>query len=48
MFTVGIPGADGTLKSNWTFVKVCTDEGLTGLGEEGPRPRAAGRGLRSF
>ncbi len=32
-FTVGIPGADGTLKSNWVFVKVYTDEGVTGLGE---------------
>ena len=31
-FTVGIPGADGVLKNNWVFVKVYTDEGVTGLG----------------
>ena len=32
-FMVGVPGADGTLKSNWLFVKIYTDEGVTGLGE---------------
>ncbi len=32
-FTVGIPGADGAPKNNWVFVKVYTDEGVTGLGE---------------
>ncbi len=32
-FIVGVPGADNTITSNWMFVKVHTDAGITGLGE---------------
>ncbi|HJO07531.1 MAG TPA: hypothetical protein QGG37_09385, partial [Chloroflexota bacterium] len=32
-FIVGVPGANNTITSNWMFVKVHTDAGITGLGE---------------